>query len=75
MVKLVWSVDNFKPCCHNCINMIDNGKTFDCKLDVEIENNHWTNLNNTTCRFHKYNKKFKLKIRKIKNKSAYFKVL
>lgn len=70
--KFAWSVDNFMACCHNCINMVEIGNTFDCKLKVEIKDKHFSKLNSTVCKLHQFYKNIKIKSKKIKNKSARF---
>ncbi|AXH16452.1 hypothetical protein CP985_13605 [Malaciobacter mytili LMG 24559] len=72
MVRLAWSIDNFKACCNNCINMVEIRNTFDCKLKVEIKDKHFSKLNSTVCKLHKFYKNIKIKSKKIKNKSARF---
>ena len=71
-LKFAWSVDDFKACCHNCISMIEVGNTFDCKLKVEIKDKHFSKLNSTVCKLHKFYKNIKIKSKKFKNKSARF---
>jgi len=72
MTKLAWSVDDYRPCCNNCIYMIDNGQTFSCGKEVNIKDNHFSKLNSVVCGLHKYYKSLKRKVKTFKNKSARF---